>query len=528
MAGDFKSKKVPAPDQPAGLSISAYRIGQYIDRMVSNNDLKGYKRLFEQIKILVKSVMKVLCEKKLTIDLALWREVNSIHIPASINDTVITFPVKKYEYECWVVIFRSLIPSVAYPFNAKIIEKQLNTSQSIELISPREYSASSSYDSLNELTNEHINEPSERFEEWYETAVYAYQNLLLTSSSKKREMIDQTFQEANSAARNRAERNKAHEDRSKAINALKKGTYDWVNRIGHIVKHYDYIRLNSQPERLKDIDYLIDYSDLLLMNGVLNESFKGTGLVDDIYDHLLDSRKAHPKDEYIKMMRVYRNKECISKKPDKERMLYDTIANLARVFMDHHYSKPSNDLLHEFDVQSEVLKYLDLSVAPQGNQIRILINRLTDKSYESIRTDLSTYNRQMVRMEIASNVSGEPQQKCIVRMMAEFDVSDLAIEEMIKHKAKRYESYHNTVAWAILYGVVPFSITENESIFEPKIAIDIYIALLNSAKINPKLIKEHMETIKAATDNLSQTATGYAKFRLMDAYTEANNAIINL
>ena len=65
MAGDFKSKKVPAPDQPAGLSISAYRIGQYIDRMVSNNDLKGYKRLFEQIKILVKSVMKVLCEKKL-------------------------------------------------------------------------------------------------------------------------------------------------------------------------------------------------------------------------------------------------------------------------------------------------------------------------------------------------------------------------------------------------------------------------------------------------------------------------------
>lgn len=535
MAGDFKSKKVPAPDQPSGLSISAYRIGKYIDQMVSNNDLRGYKHLFEQIKILVKSVMKVLCEKKFTIDLQLWREINSIHTPATINDTVITFPVQKYEYERWVVIFRSLIPSVHYPFNAKTVDRPLNTSESIELISPRQVSSSSSNDYLQSeysdespSDDEQSNEPNERFEEWYETAVYAYQNLLLTSSSKKRELIDQSFQEANSKARNRIDRNKAHEARSKAINDLKKGTYDWVNRIGHIVKHYGYIRINSKPERLSDINYLIDHSDLLLMNGILNGSFNGLKLVDKSYDHLLDSRNRYPKEEYVEMTRFYRNKDCISRNPAKERMFYDTIASLSVIFMTHHYDRPFNDLLHEFDVQDTVLKYLDGTVSPQSNQIRTLINRLTDRSYDIIKTELSTYNLQMVREMISANIKGEPQQKCIVRMMAEFDITDLAIREMITHQAKRFESYHNTVAWCILYGVVPFEITKNESIFEPKVALDIYISLLNDSKINPQLIKIHLEEIKETTDKLIQTATGYAKFRLMDAYTEANNAIINI
>ena len=53
MAGDFKSKKIAAPEQPAGLTISSYKISEYINKMVLTNNLKGYKQLFEQIKILV-------------------------------------------------------------------------------------------------------------------------------------------------------------------------------------------------------------------------------------------------------------------------------------------------------------------------------------------------------------------------------------------------------------------------------------------------------------------------------------------
>lgn len=526
MAGDFKSKKIPAPEQPIGLTISAYRIAQYTDQTVSNNDLKGYKRLFEQIKILVKSIMRVLCETKLTIDLSLWGQINSIRIPPGTNDTIITFPVQKYDYTQWVIIFRSLIPSVPYPFNAKRIDKPLTNSPSIELIS-RDGSRASSIDTLDDYSDETDEQSDQSFaeechEEWYETAVYAYQNLLLTSSSKKRELIDAEFQEANSKARNRVDRNKAHDARTKAINALKESTYAWVNRIGHIVKHHRYIRLNSVPDRLSDIHSYMHHFNLLLMNGVLNGSFNETGIIDDNMDHILDSRRKYPKEVYFEQIRRYRSKECTSDRPNDERAIYDTIANLISVFYNHHYNRPVNDLLHEFDIQNVILRYLDGVVQSQDSQIRTHINRLTDTTYTEIKDELHLFNPEVVREMLASNIHGEPQQQNIIRMMAEFDIGERAIVEMRKHRAKRFESYHNTVAWCILYGVVPFNVTLDETIFEPKIAIDIYIALLTHAKINPSLIKENRDQLMATVEELKKTATGYAKYRLADAEKIAN------
>ena len=524
MASDFKSKKIPAPDQPIGLSISAYRIAQYTDQMVSNNDLRGYKRLFEQIKILVKSIMHVLCETKLTIDLALWGQINAIRIPPGTKDTIITFPVQRYDYTQWVIIFRSLIPSVPYPFNAKTIDRPLTNSRSIDLIS-RDGSAT-----LNDYSGDSDNESDQSIteechEDWYETAVYAYQNLLLTSSSKKRELIDAEFQEANNKARNRIERNKAHDVRTKAINDLKENTYKWVNRMGHIVKHHRYIRLNSIPERLKDIRSYMHYFSLQLINGVLNNSFNETGIIDDNMDHILDSRRKYPKGVYFEQIRRYRSKECTSDRPTEERAIYDTIANLILVFYNHHYNRPINDLLHEFDIQNVILRYLDGVVQSQDSQIRTHINRLTDTTYKEIKDELCLFNPEVVREMIAANVHGEPQQQCIIRMMAEFDIGDRVIVEMRKHRAKRFESYHNTVAWCILYGVVPFSVTLDETIFEPKIALDIYIALLNHAKINPSLLMENRAQLMATIDELKKTATGYAKYRLADALTIATKVL---
>lgn len=528
MAGDFKSKKIPAPEQPIGLSISAYRIARYVDQMVSNNDLKGYKRLFEQIKILVKSIMHVLCETKLTIDLSLWGQINSIRIPPGTKDTTITFPVQKYDYTQWVIIFRSLIPSVPYPFNAKRISKPLTDSQSIDLIS-RDGSRASSIDYSDESDYSIEQSAAEEcHEEWYETAVYAYQNLLLTSSSKKRELIDAEFQEANSKARNRTERNKAHEARTKAINALKQSTYDWVNRIGHIVKHHRYIRLNSIPDRLNDIQTYMHYFSLLLMNGVLNGSFNETGIIGNNMDHIMDSHHKYSKEVYFEQIRLYRSMECTSERPRDERAIYDTIANLILVFYNHHYNRPADDLLHEFDIQNVILNYLDGIVPSQDKQIRVLINRLTDKSFNVVKDELQLFNPKVVREMIAANVHGEPQQQCIVRMMAEFDIGELAIVEMRKNTAKRHESYHNTVAWCILYNIVPFSVTSDETIFEPKIALDIYIALLNGTKINPQLVKENMPLIMESVNELKKTATSYAKFRLEDALVVANNVLINI
>lgn len=494
MASDFNSKKISAPEQPVGLSISMIKIREYVRSLVENKDLEGYKRLFEQIKILVKSVMRVLCEKRLTIDLSLWHNINRITCKTeSEADVVITFPVKKYEYERWVVIFRALIPAIPFPFNAAT----------------------------------QIYGDDDSIEEWYETAIYAYQNLLLTSSSKKREEIDNVFKEDNAKARGRSDRNKAYETRNESINRLKKSIYDWINRMGHIVRHHGYIRLNDYPERLLNINDWLSYSDLILVNGVLNGSFIGTNLVLDIHERFLDSHTAEPKEEYDEIIRFYRSKQCTSDNPDKERMLYDTIANLIQLYCTHHYDRPSNDLLHEFDILNVVMAYLNGVTPSQSSQIRVLINRLTDKTYTSISAELNAFNPDMVRSLLALNVHGEPQQEYIVRLMGQFDMSDIVIAELRKHRAKRFDSYHNTVAWAILHGVIPFEVIHDETIVESKIAIDIFISLLNSTRINPSLIKDKMETIKAITNDLLPTTASYSKYKLNDAFTEAHNVLIN-
>ena len=493
-AKDFKSKKIPAPEQPAGLSISSFKIGEYVRKKVETNDFAGYKRLFDQIKILVKSVMHVLCEEHLTIDRGLWERVNKTKYEiGTVPDTVITFPVKKYEYEKWVVIFRALIPSVPFPFN--LTGSQSTTDGSID--------------------------------KWYEIAIYIYQNLLLTSSSKKREEIDNVFKEDNAKARNRSDRNKAYDTRNGAIDKLKKNIYDWVNRMGHIVKEYEYIRLNDYPEKIQDLNDWIDHSDLMLVNGVLNGSFIGTKLVSEKYESYLDSHVARQEEEYNEMVRFYRSKECTSSKPDKERMLYDTIANLAQIYRKYHYDRSSNYLLHEFDILTVVTAYLDGTTSPQTSQIRTLINRLTDKNFEMICAELKTFNPTMVRLSLSKNVQGEPQQECIVRLMGQFNMSDIVITKLREHKAKRFDSYHNTVAWSILHGIIPVDVINDETIFLPAITIDILISLLNSTKINPLLIKNNMEKIKEITDKLLPTTSSYSKFRLKDAFTEANNVLIN-
>jgi hypothetical protein len=157
-----------------------------------------------------------------------------------------------------------------------------------------------------------------------------------------------------------------------------------------------------------------------------------------------------------------------------------------------------------------------------------MINRLTDKTFDGIRDALLLFDRDTVCNMLANNVHGEPQQQCIIRMMAEFDITERVIVELRENCAKKFESYHNTVAWGLLYNVIPFSVTKDETIFEPKIALDIYIALLNNTKINPRLIKDNKEQIIDTVNELKKMATGYTKYRLEDALTVANNILINI
>lgn len=513
MAGDIRTKKIPAPEQPAGLTISAYKIGEYVNNCVRANDINGYKKVFEQIKILVKTVMKVLCETKLTIDFQLWNTINKICVPLGTIDTIVTFPVQKYDYTKWVNIFRSLLPSVPFPFNATTCEDSDDTSLVEICINYEE-------------EDEHSNSDREaNCEEWYETAVYTYQNLLLTSSAKKREMIDADFQEMNSKARCKMDRNKAHDERVKSIKELKKATYDWVNRIGHIVKDYDYIHLQSYPEKYTDIDEYVKHAELMMLNGVLNNTFEYTCLVDKKYSRLLNPRLKFSREEYAEAISFYSQKECISSDPAKERMIYDTIVSLLVLYYKHHYEQQIQGLLHEFDVMQVIEEYLNGNAAPTTKKIRTLINRVTSVTFDAILTELKMYDRKAVISMLRENVHGEPQQECIVRLMKHFDMGDIVIAELKKHRAKNYDSYHNTVAWSILHGIISISTMYDEEIFTPKASIDIFVSLMSNGKINPKLIKDNYKEIRGKIDSLLGSLTGYAKYRAMDAISIAENLI---
>lgn len=514
MAGDIRTKKIPAPEQPAGLTISAYKIGEYINNCVRANDINGYKKVFEQIKILVKTIMKVLCETKLTIDFQLWNTINKIRVPRGTIDTIITFPVQKYDYTKWVNIFRSLLPSVPFPFNATAGEEDSEESyDDTSLVKITiDYEESEEISDSNREAN---------CEEWYETAVYTYQNLLLTSSAKKREIIDAEFQEMNSKARCKMDRNRAHEERAKSIKELKKATYDWVNRIGHIVKEYNYICLPSCPEEYSDIDGYVKYAELMMLNGVLNNSFENTCLVDEKYAHLLNPRKAFPKDEYSGAVSFYCQKECVSTNPTKERMIYDTIVSLLVLYYKHHYEQQTQGLLHEFDVMQVVEDYLNGNAPPTTKKIRTLINRITATTFDANLAELKMYDRNIVIQMLRENVHGEPQQECIVRLMSYFDMGSIVAAELKKHKYKNYDSYHNTVAWSILYGIVSISTMYDEEIFTQNASIDIFVSLMNNGKINPKLIRDNYKEIRGKIDSLLGSLTGYAKYRAMDAISTA-------
>ena len=462
--------------------------------------------------------MKVLCESRLTIDFQLWNTINRINVPNDVLDTVITFPVARYEYPRWIRIFRALLPAIPFPFNApyRISVKDLLN----EIDSCIRYLTNDDATSID--LSEAIPYGAISYEDWYETAIYAYQNLLLTSSSKKRELIDAEFQEANSKAKYKIDRNRAHEERTRAINNLKQSTYDWVNRIGHIAKEYKYMWLHQQCD-LNDINEYVAYADLMMVNGVLNNSFTDTSLVDPKYAHLLTYRKSYPHSDYAEAIQYYTAKECTSDTPSKERSIYNTIISLIVLYYNYHHAIQMGGLLHEFDIMSIVEDYLNDNATTLTMRIRTLTNRLTDSNFNAIHKELQLYDRNIVVSVLAKNIHGEPQQECIIRLIKEFDMTDTVISELKKHVAKKYESYHNTVAWSMLYGIIPITVMNDPEIFTPQSSVDILIAILAHSNINRKFIIDNYKDIRSKLDALLVNLKGYAKYKAIDAINEAES-----
>lgn len=182
-----KDKVHKSPVQPTGLVINSSKLANYTKILINSNDINGYKYLFEQIKILIKSVMNVLCDKEYYIDTKLFEKINGLpHSDDVVILEEIKFPLSKYDANLWLVILYSLLPNAKYTYS----------------------------------------------KEWFDILLYVYQNIMLTINAKKREEIDTKYNIKICKATSRQERCKYNAKRKEKLSELRENVYEWINYIG--------------------------------------------------------------------------------------------------------------------------------------------------------------------------------------------------------------------------------------------------------------------------------------------------------
>lgn len=183
----IKEKIFKAPKQPQGLEIYPKRLKRYAKHLFMSNYLDSYKELFEQLKILVKTVLNVLCEKPLSVNVELFNKINAENIKEKDTEKpILVFPVFSYNPPDWVEIFASIIPKI--------------------IIIPST--------------------------EWFDVLLYVFQNLMLSISAENRYEIEAKYKEEIRNTKNRDERQKLILERKKELEDNRKSVYQLVNFLG--------------------------------------------------------------------------------------------------------------------------------------------------------------------------------------------------------------------------------------------------------------------------------------------------------
>ena len=521
MAGGMQTKKVAAPEQPTGMVIRSRTICAYVsslfdDKQHRRHNLDEYKRLFEQIKILVKSVMNVLCETNYVIDRSLFDLINKQYMSNyksfMSSDISITFPVSRYDYTKWIYMFRALIPISGYPFLET--DDMLNESAYIECI--------------------------------YEQAIYVYQNLLLTASSKKREMIEEKYRDTTSANKNYRVKSyqRMKDERKKELDEMKQSMYQWINRLGHIIKENGYPLLGEYTHLIdwsapideddESFETFMEQTDLLLIAGTLCNSFEHCGIVDERYSQLLSPYHKKEKEMYREAIRYYRTNMYASTDNEEIQWFYTTVADLLNLFMKLHYGD-IDKMIFEFEIKSIIEAYLNRSVKPHDQQIRLLVNKIVDKNYDYTYSQLILYPIDTLLDVVLNTLNAEPQQRNNIRLLhdifTEFIVNDCRemdnsydwiidkIRARLMQNRKTSQSYYDTVGWCIIFKLLPLSVLNDYRITPDRAKSEILSAFMTRS-VEEKYILTDTDTIHTLYNNTINVTSGYYKFRLNDAYNE--------
>lgn len=480
---DLSMKNNSAPKQPNGLVLNTRQLELYVHGLIMKNDITSYKYLFDQLKLIVKSVMKVRCEKKERIDEDLFRRIQTAKYSrdvideyyehSRIKEVTIRLPVDSYEYVAFTSIFRAIIPYDRIP----IRESYLDTNS-----------------------------------DWYELLIYVYQNLLLTSNSKKREQIEESYAEKFKSATSKQEKNELYEERKKELAGLKDNIYKWINRIGHVIKENGYISTDCLSD---DIRSTKTEFNLKFLTGVINNSFVYSEL--SAFDKLLDYRIRYPERAYF---------DAITELRKVNLPLENTVASLIDVFHKYHYKNNTvTNVLLELEIFEIVERFLDDRVIDQRVQIRVLMNRLSDSTFVDVYSQLCTFSTTSVQEILKTYVNTEPQLKVIVRVISMFDMASDTLSLLERNPGKKFRPYQNTVAWSILYGIFDLNVFNNSKIMTKDAVYSIYITLFNDRDLNIDFIKRNKKELLAIGNELLQDAPSYYK----SVFTkEINDTLSNL
>lgn len=504
MGKDISNKNYPAPPQPNNMRLSARKLHQVINKCVSEGNIDLYKKIFDQIKILVRSVMKVRCDKKYDIDISLFQEIDNekileerniannsnessglslpsgsinqqiIHKCTGVNPNIRPMPITSYSYDCLAhpeiqnnlctgkmpkgKLFTTGDAQPRAPYIADVI-----ISFPVPNYNYKDWTAI--FRALVPSTKETVircacypegcgDGSDDDLGGFSESLIYAYQNLLLTVISHFRNEIAKSNKSSRGALEN---------------STPKQTVYNWVNRIGDTYHRAIRAKVNKDSTRVEFM--FLSVIKCLLNNYYFNE-------LDPHYGYLMSYYNAYSIHEYTAAITYFRDISYRTENND-ERLYYLTLVELVQFFYQFHYEK-TEKILTDYNLIPIIERFLNKNVNPLDKTIINCFNRVVDSNYHKTYLELLTCPAELVAEKALLYVDIDPAQKCNIKLISQFSDKKLVIEKLLKSKGKRFPSYQNTITYMFLYGLLDINNLYDENLVPFHACLDIIGQIIES------------------------------------------------
>ena len=430
----IKEKIYKAPKQPQGLEIYPKRLKRYAKNLFMFNNLNEYKELFEQLKILVKTVLNVLCEKPHSVNVELFNKINAENIKENKPEKpILVFPVISYNPPDWVEIFASIIPKI--------------------IIIPST--------------------------EWFDVLLYVFQNLMLSISAENRYEIEAKYKEEIKNTKNRDEKQKLILERKKELEDNRKNVYQLVNFLGdemfktndinkyHIILSAITLRgLNFSPF----IDYTKKFDESDYFNELTRLRYNGYYFAAELTEitlfyHLGELSLI----QYFKQYSTYLEQYL---KNFYEFNLIRKINGITNRLSPENYNFSLKNLLTFMSIPE------NLERLANGDEQE----PRTIETAEDITDETTAANRfNEVKRILAEKINGIPPLLLLVQMLKDLNIpKEIIIKEQIRNPEKFDFNYFNAITYAYLCEIYTIEDLQNAELLPAKQRLNILNRLSDS------------------------------------------------